>query len=205
MRSLLKQLLHTAYLYYDYYTWNRSSTRPPPFLYKIKTLMLYQNYFNLFTLIETGTCTGDTIARLHHIFTTIHTIELDDTLATHAQQRFLTLPHITVHHGDSGILLRTILSDLTTPSLFWLDAHYSGPGTAHGTTHTPILQELTHIFSHHINHIILIDDAHAFTGYQDYPTLTAITHLASTHNYRTLSKNGIIRLVPTTLEIEELP
>jgi hypothetical protein len=59
--------------------------------------------------------------------------------------------------------------------LFWLDAHYSGEGTALADSETPVLSELDCIFSHAVKgHVILIDDARCFDGKGDYPSLPEI-------------------------------
>ncbi|MBI2810892.1 MAG: hypothetical protein HYX67_08705, partial [Candidatus Melainabacteria bacterium] len=48
---------------------------------------------------------------------------------------------------------------IDAPATFWLDGHYSGPGTAMGNSNTPLLEELKHIAQHPIKtHTLLIDD-----------------------------------------------
>jgi hypothetical protein len=62
-------------------------------------------------------------------------------------------------------VLPAVLSDIKGACLFWLDGHYSYGKTARGTTDTPILAELAHIFRRaNPNDVILIDDARLFTG-----------------------------------------
>src|SRR3990167_3220711 len=62
--------------------------------------------------------------------------------------------------------------------LFWLDAHYSGTGTARGRKDTPIARELKAILTHRVrNHIIIIDDARLFNGQNSYPKLTWLRKL----------------------------
>ena len=57
------------------------------------------------------------------------------------------------------------------PAPFWLDAHYSGGTRGPRHEETPILVELAAILSSDIQHVILIDDAQAFTGSGGYPTI----------------------------------
>lgn len=59
--------------------------------------------------------------------------------------------------------------------LFWLDAHYSGKGTAKGDKESSISHELDIIKTlKNKDHVILIDDAREFTGKNDYPTLDEV-------------------------------
>src|SRR5207245_3027677 len=89
-------------------------------------------------------------------------------------------PHVGILNGDSGQLLSAILRELRAPALFWLDAHYSGDGTAKAAIETPILSELTSILSHAIrNHVVLIDDARLFNGLNDYPSMREVTDIIS--------------------------
>jgi hypothetical protein len=76
--------------------------------------------------------------------------------------------------GDSAVLLPRVLTGLTGPALFWLDGHYSGPGTARGAKDTPLEAELAAITSHPLaGHVVLIDDAREL-GQGDYPAVSEI-------------------------------
>ncbi|MBN1898232.1 MAG: hypothetical protein JW827_05615 [Spirochaetes bacterium] len=122
--------------------------------------------------IETGTYLGNMINAVKRIFKTIHSIELDNHLALQAKKRFSRFSHITIWQGDSSKILPAILTGISEPCLFWLDAHYSGGVTARAEIDTPIKQELSHIFDHRIkDHVILIDDARYFIGKDSYPEL----------------------------------
>ena len=80
-----------------------------------------------------------------------------------------------VGQGDSGKVLPSVLARLTEPALFWLDAHYSGPGTARASRDTPIVDEISAILAHPVpGHVALIDDARGFGALRDYPTLAAL-------------------------------
>jgi hypothetical protein len=105
-------------------------------------------------------------------FEQIQSIELDDFLFERAKRRFMRYPHIRILHGDSASMLPLALVSVDRPTLFWLDAHYSGGITACGGRHAPILLELDHIFHHPIRgHVIVIDDARLFGTDPAYPTL----------------------------------
>ena len=105
-------------------------------------------------------------------FNHIVSIELDTRLAERATSLFASYSHIHIIHGDSSKELPAVLSQLTEPSLFWLDGHYSEGITTKGEVNTPILRELELILDHPVaGHVILIDDAREFTGQNDYPPL----------------------------------
>lgn len=108
-------------------------------------------------------------------FDRIVSIELDRELFEKARDRFSGDPLVTIVHGDSGLLLGTVLQEFQEPCLFWLDGHYSAGVTAKGERETPILEELGAICGHAVpGHVILIDDARLFTGRNDYPTLDGL-------------------------------
>jgi len=123
----------------------------------------------------TGTFHGGTVEAVKRAFRHIDTIELDPQLAARARQRFAGHSHVTVLQGDSGQVLPTVLARLTEPALFWLDAHYSGPGTARANRDTPIVDEISAILAHPVpGHVVLIDDARGFGALPDYPTVAEL-------------------------------
>ncbi len=72
--------------------------------------------------------------------------------------------------GDSGIELKRLLPQLRGPTVFWLDAHYSGGSTA-GDGYVPILEEIDAVSTAcQYPHAILIDDMKDFIGADGYPT-----------------------------------
>jgi hypothetical protein len=127
------------------------------------------------TFVETGAFAGDMADLAGRLFPRVHTIELDPVLAERAAARFASVPHVTVHHGDSGQVLRDLLPTLVGSCLFWLDAHYSGGITARGETDTPILAELDAIAESGLRPVaILIDDARVFGTDDAYPTIEEV-------------------------------
>ena len=130
--------------------------------------------------VETGTCHGTMLYAVQHDFDAIYSVELDTKLYEEATSRFSPYPHIRIINGDSAKVLPEVLESVHEQCLFWLDAHYSGGFTAKGEKETPVLEELKHIFNHFVNnHVILIDDAHCFTGENDYPPLHMVRRLVS--------------------------
>lgn len=171
---------------------------PPPFI-KRKVIKKYSKLFSLKIFVETGTYFGDTTMSMKDLFETIYSIELDTTLFKRACDKFIQYPYIHILHGDSAEILPTILSNISQPTMFWLDGHYSGGVTAKGSLHTPILKELESILHHPIkNHVILIDDARCFVGKDDYPTLSTLQSIVSRERPELLFQmdNDIIRILP---------
>ena len=97
--------------------------------------------------------------------------------------------------GDSGALIRDVLAGLDEPALFWLDAHYSGTGTARGIEDSPILGELDSILSHRIrDHIVIVDDAREFIGENGYPTIRHLARFVESRGYYIRVRDDLIRL-----------
>jgi hypothetical protein len=145
---------------------------PPPYALKRRTVWEYAQRYGISVLVETGTFQGDMMYFAKSRFAKAYSIELDPGLYRANRERFSGSPSIELIEGDSGVELPKLVTRLTQPTLFWLDGHYSGPGTACGVQEAPIAQEMACIFDHPIrDHVILIDDAREFTGRAGYPTI----------------------------------
>lgn len=145
---------------------------PPPPAYKWSVIREAAKTHSLSVLVETGTYQGHTIARFQNTFEEIHSVELSERLYLAAVERFRENTNVFLYQGDSSQVLPVILSKITKPTLFWLDAHYSGKGTSRGQVDTPIVEELELIMAlRDQGHVLLIDDARLFTGASDYPTV----------------------------------
>ena len=155
----------------DLAAYSARPTIPPPHAVKVAIVADYARRHALALLVETGTFEGEMARRCRHVFREIVTIELDAGLAERAARRLSRFPNIRVVQGDSATRLREILSGVREPALFWLDGHYSGPGTARGASDTPLAAELRAIAAHPVHgHVVLIDDAREL-GRGDYPSL----------------------------------
>jgi hypothetical protein len=182
--QFVRRLQHKLSQYQSEVIWRlKGRPAPPPAHFKRRFLRDLAKKDGLKVFVETGTLHGDTIDALKGMFSELHSIELEDELFRKAQARFRDSPNVHLHRGNSGEELPKILAQLQQPALVWLDAHYSGPGTALGTEDTPVLKELaavsTHPFKH--KHVIVIDDARDFLGIEidGYPTLDEIRSYAS--------------------------
>jgi hypothetical protein len=144
---------------------------PAPPLVKQHILKTYQDRFGLRTVVETGTFTGETVEALRARADRVISIELEPALHAAALRRFAGAPNVTLLQGDSTALLPSILEQLTTPALFWLDGHYAGSGTA-GAGNSPLLQEVRTLLARPPRgDVILIDDARQLTGKDGYAAL----------------------------------
>ncbi len=128
-----------------------------------ETLVLaLQRRLGLDDFIETGTYRGETAAWAAEHFARVTTVELFPELHTAAQVRFRAKPGVRALGGDSPAVLREIVPALAGAALFWLDAHWSGLGTAGREAECPLLEEITLINAVSRTHTVLVDDARLF-------------------------------------------
>jgi hypothetical protein len=155
-------------------------------------------------LVETGTYKGETAFWAAKYFKNVHTIEIHEGLY-HAVIHNPEKPaNVTVYKGSSIDVLNVILSKLKGQTMFWLDAHYSGPHTGGKENECPIIDELK-IISSFTNPVIFIDDARLFQGpppkMQDpthWPRLDSIFEVIRLKlpNHITTIQDDIIMVVP---------
>jgi hypothetical protein len=180
--------------------WIASGRRgAPPHLVKEAIVRRHAKDRHLDVLVETGTYFGDMVWALRNEFSAIHSIELDPALANRARQRFARFSHIHIYEGDSAAVLPGIIALLDRPALFWLDGHYSGGITTKAAQETPISSELQSLLSDgNRDNVILIDDARAFTGDHDYPTVAEIAGLVAARKpaFRLQVADDVIRITP---------
>lgn len=172
---------------------------PPPHIIKQLAIFKFQEISNYSSFVETGTFLGDMIEAQMNNFNQLYSIELSEPLYLKAKKRFEGLPKVEILNGDSGTVLVSLAKELTMPSIFWLDGHYSGGFTAKGDKDCPIIEELDAIFNGgQLKHIILIDDARLFVGKNAYPTIDELKHYISSQSlqYQLNIENDIIALTP---------
>jgi hypothetical protein len=113
--------------------------------------------------VETGTYRGGGARTLAEIFDDVVTIELSDELHDAASRQLADLGNVRVLHGDSRAELGPLAAE-GTPTLYWLDGHWSGGSTAGAAHECPVLEELGAIGSGHPDDCVLIDDARLFAA-----------------------------------------
>jgi hypothetical protein len=175
----------------------KGKTVPAPPAIKRKMMSDLQSVYHTNALIETGTFKGGMVEAQRKNFDKIYSIELDKSLWEDAHLRFEKYNHIEIIQGDSGLKLKEIIPKIKKKSIFWLDGHYSGMGTAKGNKETPIFEELKSILGQKINHIILIDDARCFDGTGDYPTFNELSRfiLQRKPGSKIATKDDVIRVI----------
>ena len=178
---------------------NNGKPCPPPHIIKQLAIIKFQEISNYSSFVETGTFLGDMIEAQMNNFNQLYSIELSEPLYLKAKKRFEGIPKVEILNGDSGTVLVSLAKELTMPSIFWLDGHYSGGFTAKGDKDCPIIEELDAIFNGgQLKHIILIDDARLFVGKNAYPTIDELKHYISSQSlqYQLNIENDIIALTP---------
>jgi hypothetical protein len=182
--------------------WEKNGRLPPlPPSLKQKIVINYAKQYGINTLVETGTYFGDMVWAAKKYFKIIFSIEIDEALYDLAKKRFRKFKHVSILHGDSGEVLNDVFLRIMPPSLFWLDAHYSGGITSKGAVETPIYQELQNILAQPgQGYFILIDDARCFTGEKGYPTIQEIRDIIFRRHpdWLFLVAEDIIRAHPAT-------
>jgi hypothetical protein len=127
-------------------------------------VLALQNSFNIENFVETGTYMGETTFWASRYFSNVFTIEIFAELSNAVASRPNCPKNIRFIVGDSGKSLHNIVPELKGRTLFWLDGHYSGPGTGgEGDFECPVLCEIE-AASQAVDSVILIDDARCFFG-----------------------------------------
>lgn len=123
-------------------------------------------------LVETGTFNGLMADRASKYYKKVLTIELDKDLAKKAVEFLAPRKNVTVMQGDAVELLDECMrrSDMTDVLVF-LDAHFSGCGTACGDLPEPAVVELG-ILARYRDKIcaIVVDDVRSFGVEPKFPS-----------------------------------
>ena len=133
----------------------------------------YIRHHNCKTLVETGTFKGESIDySLAYNFEQIYSIELYDSLAKQAKEKFKTNENVEIIHNSSVEGLKKIAPNLNTNCVFWLDAHFPGSdigekdygSESDNSINVPILKELEIIAKRQdkFDDVIIIDDLRLF-------------------------------------------
>jgi len=172
---------------------------PTPHMVKRRVVREYAERYGTAYFVETGTYHGDMIAAMLRRFDRLYSIELSVVLHEKAKARFARHDKVRLLQGDSAVQLQWILPECDQPTLFWLDAHWSGCNTARGEIDSPILAELEAIFGgSKCKPIILVDDARCFVGIDGYPKVEDLRVRVAqwVPGYELSVERDIIRIVP---------
>ena len=143
--------------------------------YKAELLMRTAKKYGYKTFVETGTYLGSTSKYLSNTFNKILTVELDKNLYLKSKKNLKNFNNIFCHNDDSKSFLEKIIPKIEEKTIFFLDAHYSGPGTSDLKGITPCINELIEISKSKIkNHVIIIDDISDFSMSENKQKLSEI-------------------------------
>jgi hypothetical protein len=123
--------------------------------------------------VETGTFQGGGTRALAAMFPSVVTVELSEHYFELARSNLAALPNVVTEHASSPTLLRSLAPE---PTLYWLDAHWSGLETAGADNPCPVLEEIAAIPAHPAD-CLLIDDARLFAATTEpdrWPTLVCV-------------------------------
>jgi hypothetical protein len=180
--------------------WTGGQPAPPPHSVKMSILLYLADSIKADNFIETGAYLGDTIRHMRVRFRCIKSIEIAEQFVRQLRQEFAGDQHIEIVHGDSGKELPRIVPLLNGPTLYWLDAHYSG-GQTEGADHVPIFAEIRAISElARDDHIIAVDDMKDFNGTDGYPTELELKDFLEALGYRVKSFNNIMQAEKQSVE-----
>ena len=133
-----------------------------------------QKKYNFSSFIETGTFFGQMSVFAAKHFEIVHTIESYLPIYSYNHKR-IQIKNIKKYYGKSVDHLESILEEEEDNCLFWLDGHWSGPGTGGKNEPCPVLEEINIIQKKKLSRFcILIDDARCFNGESNYPKLELV-------------------------------
>lgn len=162
--------------------------------------------YGIRTFVETGTYKGEMVYAQFPFFNQIYSIELSESLFNECVKKFRRFPNIKLIQGDSGEVLNRLVPQLSKPSIFWLDAHYSAGITARGNIDCPIEKELDAVGNSNYEHIVVIDDAKDFVGIDGYPTIEGLEEITKRilPTYKFHLVGGIFFLIPINFKSSQL-
>ena len=156
--------------------------------------------YNLQTLIETGTCLGNSTTWAAENFKKVITIELNLEFLRQAFVTCKSHTNIDFLMGDSRERLKDVVPALARPALFWIDAH----GLNVFPAENPIWGELCVILESPHKHFLLVDDAnfyHVPFAEEGIPraeslTLKDINSLISVYGYAMWEAHDVLVVAP---------
>jgi hypothetical protein len=95
-------------------------------------------------------------------FDTLYTIEIKPEFYYHTKSKYIG-NKINFLLGDSSLLLEDMTKNISKPTIFFLDGHWSAENTGRGAKDCPLYEELNHINnSFKEEAIVIIDDFRLF-------------------------------------------
>jgi hypothetical protein len=135
------------------------------------------------TFIETGTYLGGTAFRCSKVFDRVYTIELDAGIAARARKNLASRRNVELIEGDAVSELRRLLErgDIGNAVVF-LDGHFSGGETAHGSSAEPAV-DAVELLGLHRSRIgaVIIDDFRNFGVEPGHPPKSQLIAAVEKH------------------------
>jgi hypothetical protein len=123
---------------------------------------LRDDYKRFSVFVETGTYFGNTIFNMDPYFDTLYTIEIKPEFYYDTKSKYIG-NKINFLLGDSSLLLEDVAKNISKPTIFFLDGHWSAGNTGRGSKDCPLYEELNHINNTLKEEaIIIIDDFRLF-------------------------------------------
>ena len=143
--------------------------------------LFFRDLCNVQAFVETGTYRADTALWASSNFDQVYTIELSPHLHKQVSSKYQSYTNIIFLNGNSAEILPKIITEISQPSIFWLDGHWSGGDTVGEENECPLLQEIEAINHFGYEKFIFIDDARLFISppppphnTNHWPTITEI-------------------------------
>lgn len=172
--------------------WRRGRPAPAPHQVKLGIILFWADTIGAVNLVETGTWKGDTVRALQPRFDRLISIELVEALARRVAREHRRCPNVQIVVGDSAVRMPEVVASLSGPTVFWLDAHYSG-GVTGGDGQVPIYAELDRVMAFKDKHVVIIDDMRCFDGTDGYPTQTAALAYLRERGYEAVITNDLLQ------------
>jgi hypothetical protein len=113
--------------------------------------------------VETGTWLGETILQFVNDFDKLYTIEVSEKVYNDFNKKDYNKNKLKSILGDSAIVIESVIKELSSDTIFFLDGHYSSGATGKGIKDVPLLEELKSIYDKfNYGAILIIDDLRLF-------------------------------------------
>ena len=123
---------------------------------------LHTDYKSYPCFVETGTYMGETIFAMEPHFERLYTIEIKEEFYRNAKGAYRG-NKIEFLLGDSSKVLCTLCPLLESPTLFFLDGHWSAGDTGRGDKDCPLYEEVEAIMEGFLfEAVMVIDDVRLF-------------------------------------------
>jgi len=117
--------------------------------------------------IETGLWKGNSLSIAAEVFDECHGIELAPHWAEHNRTRFAGDERVTIHEGDSAVVLPRLLDSIHEPAAIMLDAHFCKTDPPVAKSKFPLWAELDRISARPNPDLVIVDDVHTFGRARD--------------------------------------